>query len=77
MIQLDSRHSEVDLFGSVGAKYGDADRNKLRLGATTTITTGGKYDRSMADGAAEFLGEFGIVVDQVWEVTETIVTSEH
>ncbi|KAH8648448.1 hypothetical protein BX600DRAFT_517835 [Xylariales sp. PMI_506] len=41
-------------------------------GTRARITTG-KSNRPMKDGAAEFLGEFGIYVEMNWEVHETIV----
>ncbi|KAI0130492.1 hypothetical protein BJ170DRAFT_316666 [Xylariales sp. AK1849] len=73
--QLDSRHtgSEVDLFH--GSRFGEAAGTRpqdLGLGVSTTITTG-KYDRPMSEGAAEFLGEFGIRVEMNWEVTEMVI----
>jgi hypothetical protein len=84
--QLSSHHnyggSEDDLFNNNGfiPRNGPmalegmeaGTHSNLRLGVRTKITTG-KYNRSVSDGAAEFLGEFGIRVERNVEVQETTI----
>jgi hypothetical protein len=47
-------------------------RDQMNMG-NRAIVTAERYDRPMSDGGAEFLKEFGIIVELNWEVTETIV----
>ncbi|KAK6202080.1 hypothetical protein LQW54_009038 [Pestalotiopsis sp. IQ-011] len=45
---------------------------RMDMGNRATVTAE-RYDRSMSHGGADFLKEFGIIVEMNWEVTETIV----
>ncbi|KAJ0326890.1 hypothetical protein COL5a_006442 [Colletotrichum fioriniae] len=62
---------EKFLRSSTGGSQGDQSGLNLQNGATSTmVTTSRNHSISMSEGAANFLGEFGILVERTWEVEE-------
>ncbi|KAH6655777.1 hypothetical protein BKA67DRAFT_561853 [Truncatella angustata] len=72
-VQLSYRTSETELFDRSNNFSGAPSRwNQANFGNSATVTAG-RYDQSMQAGGAEFLKEFGIIVEMNWEVTETVI----
>ncbi|ETS80927.1 hypothetical protein PFICI_08456 [Pestalotiopsis fici W106-1] len=71
--QLSSRDGDPEHYDMSNMLGGASSRrDQMNMGNRATVTAE-RYDRPMSDGGAEFLKEFGIIVELNWEVTETII----